>query len=260
MTIGFIELERRVKALEEKLEGQKSLTFTDPECNTPCTASLEQKVERLISYFDKRSRENEKHSEKLDKEFRLRFCFGQTASATSTAPTTSQGKADAYERAAEKVRELLGEPKSAAYPMYTPTAEESKVWKDNPKWTGPTFKKPAEKWIVEFKSSSGDYGRSLDVPEEFSSETAALTAIAEVERRSTAGTKRRARRIDVLAPEKWITEYRSKRYPDLSWVRSGDLDVRGIFASKVEAEAAIAKNEQNMGGYKTIVRRARRIG
>jgi len=35
------ELERRLSLLEDKLAGQKPLTFTAPECNTPCNAGEE---------------------------------------------------------------------------------------------------------------------------------------------------------------------------------------------------------------------------
>ena len=218
MRIGFIELERRVKTLEDRLAGQrKPLTFTDPECNTPCTASLEQKIERLAAYFEKRAKENTKRADDLDSKI------------MTTLPYYLSGKSDAYQRAAEKVREVLGEPKPVSYPMYTPTAEESKVWKDNPKWTEPMFKKPAE-YPAEYPAVSSYSQQEI---------AHAVSFVASA---------------SVKPAEKWVIDTKAKGYPNDPWGPSGDPDVCGEFPSKAAADAAIAKDRAT-----TVVRRARRI-
>ncbi len=161
MTIGFIELERRVKALEDRLAGQrKSLTFLDPKCNIPCTASLEQKIERLIAYFERHSRENQKRSEKLDKELQ----------------TTLMSCTD-YKAQRAQLLLPLRESRRTEY-VYVPVEPN-----------------PPERWIVE-KQHSNVWSRSLDVPQEFSSEAGALQGIAEAVKKFGMSLVRRARRID----------------------------------------------------------------
>lgn len=195
MTIGFIELERRVKALEDRLAGQrKSLTFLDPKCNIPCTASLEQKIERLIAYFERHSRENQKRSEKSDKELQTTLLSWTDYKRNEHSSYYLSGKADAYARAAEKVRELLGEPKYPA--MFGGKAPSGKTA------TGAVYQypfedynKPAEKWIVEV-DSRGSWKRSQVVPLEFATELEATQAMAEADKRYGMFITRRARRID----------------------------------------------------------------
>ena len=118
------ELERRVRTLEEKLAGQKPLTFTVPECNTPCNAYEEpkpteeykppaespigQSIERLAAYFDKHAKENTKRAEKLDKELTSNFHPWDEYGKKSKSSYYFSGKADTYARAAEKLREVLG--------------------------------------------------------------------------------------------------------------------------------------------------------
>ena len=185
MTIGFIELERRVKALEDRLAGQrKSLTFLDPKCNIPCTASLEQKIERLIAYFERHSRENQKRSEKLDKELQTTLMSCTDYKCNEHSSYYLSGKADAYARAAEKLREVLGKPKYSA--MFGEKPEYVYV---------PVEPNPPERWIVE-KQHSNVWSRSLDVPQEFSSEAGALQGIAEAVKKFGMSLVRRARRID----------------------------------------------------------------
>ena len=163
MTIGFIELERRVKALEDRLAGQrKSLTFLDPKCNIPCTASLEQKIERLIAYFERHSRENQKRSEKLDKELQTTLMSCTDYKRNEHSSYYLSGKADAYARAAEKLREVLGKPN----------------------------------WIVEVNTYSDGWVRSKDVPYTYTREAYARQAIEEAEKRFGNGMERRARRIE----------------------------------------------------------------
>ena len=163
MTIGFIELERRVKALEDRLAGQrKSLTFLDPKCNIPCTASLEQKIERLIAYFERHSRENQKRSEKLDKELQTTLMSCTDYKRNEHSSYYLSGKADAYARAAEKLREVLGKPN----------------------------------WIVEVNTYSDGWVRSKDVPYTYTREACARQAIEEAEKRFGNGMDRRARRFE----------------------------------------------------------------
>ncbi len=194
MTIGFIELERRLSVVEEKLAGRavdmlksKPLTFTDPECNTPCNAAeevLRDKVERLIAYFEKHARENEKRAEKIEKSRTEAFHQFDKAIKMDRSSYYLSGKSDAYQRAAEKVRELLGEPKYSA--MFGEKPEYVYV---------PVEPNPPERWIVE-KQHSNVWSRSLDVPQEFSSEAGALQGIAEAVKKFGMSLVRRARRID----------------------------------------------------------------
>ncbi len=174
------ELEARIDALEDKLAGQKPLTFLDPECNTHCTASLEQKIERLIAYFERHSRENQKRSEKLDKELQTTLLSWTDYKRNEHSSYYLSGKSDAYQRAAEKLRELLGEPKWAG----------TKVTREVPK-------KPAEKWVIDMRSKGSNKSWLIsgdsDVCGVFPSKAAAEEAIAH---NGAVTVERRARRID----------------------------------------------------------------
>ena len=77
---------------------------------------------------------------------------------------------------AEKVREVLGEPKAER--VYEPVEP-----------------KPAEKWVVECQRNTA-WARSQDVPGDFSSEAEARQGIADAEKRFGIVLSRRARRID----------------------------------------------------------------
>ena len=125
MTIGFIELERRVKALEDRLAGQrKSLTFLDPKCNTPCNAyeepkptekyrppaesTIGQSIERVAAYFEKRAKENTKRANDLDQKVQRQLMTWEDGKRAERSSYYFSGKADTYARAAEKLREVLG--------------------------------------------------------------------------------------------------------------------------------------------------------
>ena len=169
------ELEYRIEVLENRLTSKKPLTFFVDECNNiPCNAAeeaLKQSVERLVAYFEKRSRENQKRAEVLDKKA-SNFEDLDTHFQNSRSSYYFSGKADSYKRAAEKVRELLGEPKPA-------TPKEA----FNP-----------EKWIVEARYG-GDWQSSGDVPQEFSSKQDAIQGMTEATKRFASRIERRTRRV-----------------------------------------------------------------
>jgi len=77
---------------------------------------------------------------------------------------------------AEKVREVLGEPKAER--VYEPVEP-----------------KPAEKWVVECQRNTA-WARSQDVPGDFSSEAEARQGIADAKKCFGIVLSRRARRID----------------------------------------------------------------
>jgi acetylornithine deacetylase/succinyl-diaminopimelate desuccinylase-like protein len=176
-----IEMERRLQMLEGKLSGQKPLTFTAPECNIPCNAGeevLREKIERLAAYFEKHARDNRKRSDRLDLTMSTTLMPTRDAERAERSSYYLSGKSDAYARAAEKVREVLGEPE---YP---------EMFGGEPK--------PAEKWTIDMRAKgypndpwgpSGDY----DVYGTFPSKEEAEKAIAGNKAQLV---ERRARRID----------------------------------------------------------------
>jgi hypothetical protein len=92
------------------LKEGKPLTFQVPECNTPCTAELEVRLEELAKYFETRA-----------KEARSRADLGGSYYFA--------GKASSYTHAAVKIREVLDT--NATYLKeqgIKPKPDEPQVW------------------------------------------------------------------------------------------------------------------------------------
>jgi hypothetical protein len=92
------------------LKEGKPLTFQVPECNTPCTAELEVRLEELAKYFETRA-----------KEARSRADLGGSYYFS--------GKASSYTHAAVKIREVLDT--NATYLKeqgIKPKPDEPQVW------------------------------------------------------------------------------------------------------------------------------------
>jgi hypothetical protein len=86
----------------------KPLVFSE-EDNTPCTAAIEVKIERLIAYFNKRAKENERRATKEESQKEeLRVDSMEEFVQKDRTSYYLSGKADSYRRAAEKVKEFLG--------------------------------------------------------------------------------------------------------------------------------------------------------
>jgi hypothetical protein len=233
----------------------KPLAFSESD-NTPCTAALEVNLEKLAKYFERRAKEN---TRRAVKEEGISAKFEPRAHLHGRHENSGfyfSGKADTYQRAANKVRELL----SNAYRGM----DFSKIVMDEaPTMFGSLIRTTAtraipkpEVWIVETNYATGwEKSSNPGANGEFTSEAAALAGIS----KQIDGLERRARRIDVPAkPERWITEYRSLRSKsEFDWQRSGDLDVAGEFTSEAAALKAIAHNKGS--GYRSIERRARRV-
>lgn len=88
-SLGF-----RVLELEHPTRTVKPLAFSEG-LNTPCTAELEIKLQKLAAYFTRRAKENTKRSADRWLQEKSTYYFS--------------GKADTYTRAAQKITELLGE-------------------------------------------------------------------------------------------------------------------------------------------------------
>jgi hypothetical protein len=84
----------------------KTLIFSEAD-NTPCTAELEVKTQKLAAYLEKRGKENDKRSEKLDKKAKGELLPYEDYVQARDSSYFFSGKADAYKRAAEKLKELL---------------------------------------------------------------------------------------------------------------------------------------------------------
>ncbi len=74
------------------LKEGKPLTFQVSECNTPCTAELEVRLEKLAKYFETRAEENHRYKENHGNDY-SGYYFA--------------GKASSYTHAAVKLREIL---------------------------------------------------------------------------------------------------------------------------------------------------------
>ena len=195
-----IEIERRLSVMEDKLTGHPSTSPITP---------FDQKIERLIAYFEKHARENEKRAEKIEKSRTEAFHQFDKAIKMDRSSYYLSGKADTYARAAEKVRELLepeypamfgGKPKTATEAVMMEPFEDYN--KPSPKvvWDAKIGRtrlkiKTDEKWVVDAEDH-GSWRRSQDVPQEFSSEFAATQAMAEADHRFWISVQRRARRIE----------------------------------------------------------------
>lgn len=83
-------------------------TYTYKVDNSPCTAELEVKLNKLVAYFEKRSKENEKRAEKNESDAnRWNSEYPANAKLADRSGYYFSGKADSYKRAAEKLKELL---------------------------------------------------------------------------------------------------------------------------------------------------------
>ena len=83
----------------------KSLVF-DEASNVPCTAALEVNLQKLVSYFEKRARENERRAKREEAKL-LTFHKLEEIAGVERSSYYFSGKADSYKRAAEKLKELL---------------------------------------------------------------------------------------------------------------------------------------------------------
>ena len=242
-----LSLENRVRRLENKLkEIKKPLVFSERD-NTPCTAELEVKLQKLAAYFEKRAKENAKRAEGKEEESKSLRVRGLYTSAhkEENSGYYFSGKADSYQRAAEKVKELLRDPEE-------PTVSDAPA----EKWIGdpeePTFSDaPAEKWVVECHFSEGwlPSGNTGLCKVEFASEEEAQRAIEEY---GSEPLKYRVVRKGLATlhqdvPEKWIVE--AEFYS--GWYRSASVPEE--FTTKSEADAAIAKQTDG------VLRRARKV-
>ena len=147
--------------------------------------------DRLVAYFEKRAKENYKRAVKEEN-------LGNIQAERSGYYFS--GKADSYERAADKVRELLGEPPTPT----TCTRKSPHVCTES----GPCNGYPA--------LNLNDYG-IYETPEK---------------------TEHWEWRYAKTKPEQWITEFRTKG-KERAWKRSGNEGLNGIFNSEKEAQAAV---------------------
>lgn len=247
----------------------KPLAFSESD-NIPCTAALEVNLEKLAKYFERRAKENTRRAVKEER-FAAKF-EPRVFDRHENSGFYFSGKADTYQRAANKVRELLSnayrgmevskivmDEAPAMFGGLIPLKNDLPI-ASSPTWAGTTATRAIPKpevWIVETHFFDGGWEKSGNpgANGEFTSEAAALAGIA----KQRDGWERRARRIDVpVKLERWITEYRSLRSKsEFDWQRSGDLDVAGEFTSEAAALEAIAHNKGS--GYRSIERRARRV-
>ena len=150
----------------------KPTTLQLPECNEPCTANLEVRLEKLANYFLMRAKENRRRADREE-----RKANGWQDIDLIVKHDRSgyyfDGKADSYERAAVKIREVLGiDNLKRSFKSYL-----------HGKWIAPQ----PQVWITEFcdrrqlGTDDEEWYRSRDkgVCGEFSSEAAALRAIAQ---------------------------------------------------------------------------------
>ena len=152
------------------LKEGKPLTFQVPECNTPCTAELEVRLEELAKYLETRAKETRKvKHERSDYNYYY------------------NGAASGYEHAAMKIREVLDT--NATYLKeqgIKPKPDEPQVW-----ITEYCLRLLEDETWYRSWYRSGDKG----VCGEFPSETAALKAIAQRDSSGKNPLVRRARRI-----------------------------------------------------------------
>jgi hypothetical protein len=74
----------------------------DNSVNFPCTAELEVEAEKLIAYFERKAKENTKRAQDKEKE----YLYWKVQQDDRSSYYFS-GKADSYQKAADKLRELL---------------------------------------------------------------------------------------------------------------------------------------------------------
>ncbi len=186
-------LKHRIEALENP-EGFPMYEEPKPieEYRPPAESPIGQSIERLAAYFEKHAKENTKRSEKLDKELQTTLLSWTDYKRNEHSSYYLSGKADAYRRAADKVREvlfleLLGEPE---YPAMFGGKPERVYEPVEPK-------KPAEKWVIDMRSKGSNKSWLIsgdsDVCGVFPSKAAAEEAIAH---NGAVTVERRARRID----------------------------------------------------------------
>ena len=220
----------------------------EPKPSTFAEGSLGVKITKLAAYFEKRAKENAKRAkdkEEQSKSLRVGGFCSNWANEAENSGYYFSGKADSYQRASEKVKELLREPEE-------PTVSDAPA----EKWIGdpeePTFSDaPAEKWVVECHFPEGwlPSGNTGLCKVEFASEEEAQRAIEEY---GSEPLKYRVVRKGLATlhqdvPEKWIVE--AEFYS--GWYRSASVPEE--FTTKSEADAAIAKQTDG------VLRRARKV-
>lgn len=114
-----------------KYEPPKSLAVDVPV--TPCTATLEVRLQKLAAYFKKRAKENAKRAKKLDYEVRNTFMRPDESAQKNNSAYFFSGKVDSYENAARKIMELLG---------------------DSQRYNSMAVPEKPEQWVVEVKLSA----------------------------------------------------------------------------------------------------------
>jgi hypothetical protein len=183
--------------------------------------SLGQKIERLIAYFEKRAKENYKRARNLENKASTSLQHLEVCAQTERSGYYFSGKADSYERAAEKVQEILRDPVDPLVPQ-TCTRKAPHVCTEN----GPCNGYPA--------MFGGD---TCKAPQ--------------------SGTYTGYLQWEQAKPvEKWITEFRIKSHHSNTWHPSQDKGLCDIFPSKEAAQAVVDKEAPKL---KNIVRRVRRL-
>jgi hypothetical protein len=182
----------------------------EPKSSTVAKGSLGAKITKLAAYFEKRAKENTKRAkdkEEQSKSLRVGGFCSNWANEAENSGYYFSGKADTYQRASEKVKELLREPEEPKMFGGFSTPAGATV-------TGSTVDledKPAERWVVEcyIVKSWQPSGNTGLYKVEFASEEEAQRAIEEhgsKQKRYRVVRKRLATlRQDV--PEKWIVEH-----------------------------------------------------
>jgi len=159
-----------------------SLSISEAECNTPCTAKLEVKLQKLAAYFEKRAKENRRREEKH--EASAKSCreghYLKTAEVVEQHGYYFSGKADSYTRAAQKLRELLGE-----------------TWIDFDPEKFKAIKAEPEQWTVEREFPVGGWRQStnVNVRGTFASKRLAEVAIEKDKLRTSTTMRYRATRV-----------------------------------------------------------------
>lgn len=108
--IGFLVENLNTRPTPPAIFGEGTYTYKvdNSPCRLPgqilpctCTAELEVKLNRLVAYFEKRAKENEKRAKNEA------IAGGWCDESADRSAYYFSGKADSYRRAAEKLKELL---------------------------------------------------------------------------------------------------------------------------------------------------------
>jgi hypothetical protein len=197
-----------------------NLSISD-DLNTPCTAALEVKLQKLAKYFKKRAKENTKRAEKEEKNIKGTLESGYYFS----------GKADAYARAAKKITDVLGVEYGGdsysvvfldeAKDIFTPASPN--LWCIKTKLKG--------EW-VQSKILVGTYGSKEEA--ELAIRTSTLDPIL-------FNYYLAAPLMGKVEPEEWIVERQGTGSKD--WLRSINPETRSVYLSKDNAKIAVERGE-----------------